>query len=470
MSYIALYREFRPLKFEDVVGQEHIIDTLKRQVQNNRVAHAYLFSGGRGSGKTSTAKILARAVNCLNPVNGEPCNECEICKGVLDGSLTDVTEIDAASNNGVDNIRDIREEVEFLPTNAKYRVYIIDEVHMLSTGAFNALLKTLEEPPAHVLFILATTEPQKLPVTILSRCQRFDFKKISIDNICKTLKKCSDKINIDIDEKAIKLIARMSDGAMRDAYSILDRCIADGESIITEEKVRSLIGIPEFEYLKVFSDLIIKSDSQNLINFMERIIAEGKNIEVFLAEAIKFLRDILILKTSGNIEGFSENDISAMNELAKSVESSRLIYIITKLALVQNDMKWSTDSEVAFETGVLRVTFESSQNIVSSTTKEVASVTKEDSKNVNATVVEVQDSIKNKVLTKLRENCKMRICALLINSDIVEAENGLIHIVFNSLDEASKQYLQQEESKKAIKEAVIDVTNDDFKVKYVFGK
>ena len=193
MSYVALYREFRPQKFEDVIGQEHVTETLRRQVQNNRVAHAYLFSGGRGSGKTSTAKILSRAVNCLNPVNGEPCNECEICKGALEGGLTDITEIDAASNNGVDNIRDIREEVEFMPTNAKYRVYIIDEVHMLSTGAFNALLKTLEEPPHHVIFILATTEPQKLPVTILSRCQRFDFKRISVDNISKTLRKCIDK-------------------------------------------------------------------------------------------------------------------------------------------------------------------------------------------------------------------------------------------------------------------------------------
>ena len=193
MSYIALYREFRPINFEEVIGQEHVTETLRRQVENGRVAHAYMFSGGRGSGKTSTAKILSRAINCLNPKNGEPCNECEVCKAALEGALTDITEIDAASNNGVDNIRDIRDEAQFLPTVAKYRVYIIDEVHMLSTGAFNALLKTLEEPPAHVIFILATTEPQKLPVTILSRCQRFDFKRISIANICKTLKKSIEK-------------------------------------------------------------------------------------------------------------------------------------------------------------------------------------------------------------------------------------------------------------------------------------
>ena len=283
MSYIALYREFRPINFEEVIGQEHVTETLRRQVENGRVAHAYLFSGGRGSGKTSTAKILSRAINCLNPKNGEPCNECEVCKAALEGALTDITEIDAASNNGVDNIRDIRDEAQFLPTVAKYRVYIIDEVHMLSTGAFNALLKTLEEPPAHVIFILATTEPQKLPVTILSRCQRFDFKRISIANICKTLKKCSEKIGITIDDNAINLIARMADGAMRDAYSILDRCIADGETSITESKVRELVGIPEFEYLKKFAELIIDKNSMQLIEFMESLISEGKNLEVFLS-------------------------------------------------------------------------------------------------------------------------------------------------------------------------------------------
>ena len=236
MAYMALYRKFRPLKFSEVVGQEHIEATLKNQVLNNRVGHAYLFSGGRGSGKTSTAKILARAINCLNPQDGEPCNECEICKAAISGNLVDITEMDAASNNGVDNIREIREEVEFIPTSAKYRVYIIDEVHMLSTGAFNALLKTLEEPPAHVIFILATTEPQKLPATILSRCQRFDFKRISAEDITKRLKYICESINIQIEDNALKIISDLADGAMRDAISILDRCVSDGEEVITEKK------------------------------------------------------------------------------------------------------------------------------------------------------------------------------------------------------------------------------------------
>ena len=223
MSYTALYRKFRPLSFKEMVGQEHITKTLKNQIISNRVGHAYLFNGGRGTGKTSAAKVLARAINCLNPKDGEPCNECEICKGAINGSLTDIVEMDAASNNSVEDIRSIREEVNFLPTLAKYRVYIIDEVHMLSTGAFNALLKTLEEPPEHVKFILATTEPQKLPATILSRCQRFDFKKISDEDIIKRLKIVCEQSEIQITEEALTVIASLSEGAMRDALSILER-------------------------------------------------------------------------------------------------------------------------------------------------------------------------------------------------------------------------------------------------------
>jgi len=458
MAYIAIYREFRPKKFEDVVGQEHITETLKRQVKNGRIAHAYLFSGGRGSGKTSTAKILSRAVNCLNPKDGEPCNECEICKAALQGALTDITEIDAASNNGVDNIRDIREEVEFMPTSAKYRVYIIDEVHMLSTGAFNALLKTLEEPPAHVIFILATTEPQKLPVTILSRCQRFDFKKIAIVNITKALKKCTDTLNIEIEENAINLIARMADGALRDAYSLLDRCIADGETKITEAKVRELIGIPELEYLNSFVRYLLNYQTKELIELMEKIMAEGKNVEVFLDEAMKYIRDILLFKTSHVIEGFSEEEQDAMRMIADSSNSEKLIDVITNLAMVQSNMKWSSDSEIAFETGVLRVAMKCQQK---QPENNIAS-------DANGTDIE---SLKNQVLTKLKENSKMRICAVLQNAEIMKADDGMIHIVFsNLLDDTNKQYLQYDETKKAIKEAVVEVTAQDYKVKYVFQK
>ena len=284
MAYTALYRKFRPTTFSEMVGQEHITRTLRNQIIADRVGHAYLFNGGRGTGKTSSAKILARAINCLNPKDGEPCNECEICKGALNGSLTDIVEMDAASNNSVEDIRSIREEVNFLPTKAKYRVYIIDEVHMLSPGAFNALLKTLEEPPEHVKFILATTEPQKLPATILSRCQRFDFKRISNEDIIKRLKIVCDESKIEITDGALNIIAVLSEGAMRDALSILERCIQDGENKIDEDKIKDLVGIPKITFVHSIVDSIIEYDIDNALKNMQDILDDGKDLNNFLWE------------------------------------------------------------------------------------------------------------------------------------------------------------------------------------------
>ena len=276
MAYMALYRKFRPLKFSDMVGQEAITKTLRNQIMSGRVGHAYLLNGTRGTGKTTTAKILARAVNCLNPQDGEPCNECEICKAALSGSLTDIVEMDAASNNSVDDIRAIRDEVNFLPTLAKYRVYIIDEVHMLSTGAFNALLKTLEEPPAHVKFILATTEPQKLPATILSRCQRFDFKKISNDDISKRLEFVCKESNIEITKEALKIISVLADGAMRDALSILERCIQEGNDKIDENLVKDLVGIPKLTFIAQIMKAIAEYKVEDILKTIEEITNQGK--------------------------------------------------------------------------------------------------------------------------------------------------------------------------------------------------
>ena len=287
MAYTALYRKFRPLTFGEIVGQEHITKTLKNQLIAGRVGHAYLFNGCRGTGKTSAAKILARAVNCLNPKDGEPCNECEICKAALSGALTDIVEMDAASNNSVEDIRLIRDEVNFLPTLAKYRVYIIDEVHMLSTGAFNALLKTLEEPPAHVKFILATTEPQKLPATILSRCQRFDFKKISLENIVKRLKVVCESSKIDADENALKIVASLSEGAMRDALSILERCLQDGDNEISEDKVKELVGIPKLSYIEEIVTSVLEKNIDDCLKTLKTVINEGKDQNNFLWEVIK---------------------------------------------------------------------------------------------------------------------------------------------------------------------------------------
>ena len=354
MEYTALYRKFRPLRFDEIVGQEHIVKTLKNELRNDRVGHAYLFNGGRGTGKTSAAKILARAVNCLNPKDGEPCNECVVCKAALDGSLTDIVEMDAASNNSVEDVRAIRDEVNFLPTVAKYRVYIIDEVHMLSTGAFNALLKTLEEPPAHVKFILATTEPQKLPATILSRCQRFDFKKISNDNIEKRLNFVCEQSNIDITAEAKKLIAILAEGAMRDALSILERCMQE-EGKITEELVKELVGIPKTESVNKITKSILEKDTEMALQTINEVIAEGKDINNFLWEIIKYVKDILIFKTNAQLEIYSEKEKNNIKQLADSTTKEKLISIIYNLSNLQNDMKWSTQKLIMFQVEIIKL-------------------------------------------------------------------------------------------------------------------
>lgn len=356
MEYTALYRRFRPLTFDGIVGQEHITRTLKNQVIANRVGHAYLFTGCRGCGKTSSAKVLARAVNCLHPKDGEPCNECEICKAALDGSLTDIVEMDAASNNGVDDIRAIRDEVNFLPTVAKYRVYIIDEVHMLSPGAFNALLKTLEEPPKHVKFILATTEPQKLPATILSRCQRFDFKKIPEDKIVENLKYVCNESNIKYTEGALNLIAELSEGAMRDALSILERCAQDGENSIEENKIKEIVGIPETKYIMNIAEKIINCDSAGALEVTQEVIKSGKDVTNLLWEMIKFFRDLMLLKTTKEISNiYSEDDVKEMKSLCEEVQTDRILRIIYSLSELENSLKWSSQKNIVFQVGVIKL-------------------------------------------------------------------------------------------------------------------
>ena len=355
-GYTALYRKFRPMTFSELVGQEHITRTLKNQIITNRVGHAYLFNGGRGTGKTSSAKILARAINCLNPKDGEPCNECEICKAALNGSLTDIVEMDAASNNSVEDIRSIREEVNFLPTKAKYRVYIIDEVHMLSTGAFNALLKTLEEPPEHVKFILATTEPQKLPATILSRCQRFDFKRISNDDIKKRLKIVCEESKINITEGALNIIAILSDGAMRDALSILERCNQDTDTI-DEDKVKDLAGIPKTIYVSSIVKNILEYNVEGTIQSIDNILNEGKDLENFVWEILKYVKDMLVYKSSKKAELYSEEEIKEMDDMLNGVSSERLVNLIYSLSEIQNNMKLTTQKSILFQAGMIKLCY-----------------------------------------------------------------------------------------------------------------
>ena len=364
MGYTALYRKFRPLTFSEIVGQEHITRTLKNQIIANRVGHAYLFNGGRGTGKTSAAKILSRAINCLNPKEGEPCNECEICKGAINGSLTDIVEMDAASNNSVEDIRSIREEVNFLPTKAKYRVYIIDEVHMLSTGAFNALLKTLEEPPEHVKFILATTEPQKLPATILSRCQRFDFKRISNDNIIKRLKIVCKESDIEITDEALNTIAVLSEGAMRDALSILERCIQDGENKIDEDKIKDLVGIPKITYINNIVESIFKYDINQALESTEVVLEEGKDITNLLFEMIKYVKDILVYKASNKLELYSQEELEKIKQISEAVSKERLINLVYQLSELENDIKWSTQKTILFQAGIIRLCNENADKTI----------------------------------------------------------------------------------------------------------
>ena len=355
MGYTALYRKFRPITFSEIVGQEHITRTLRNQIVAGRVGHAYLFNGGRGTGKTSAAKILARAINCLNPQDGEPCNECEICKGAINGSLTDIVEMDAASNNGVEDIRSIREEVNFLPTKAKYRVYIIDEVHMLSTGAFNALLKTLEEPPEHVKFILATTEPQKLQATILSRCQRFDFKRISNENIIKRLNIVCEQSGIEITKEAMNIIAVLAEGAMRDALSILERCIQDGENKIDEDKIKDLVGIPKITYVHNIIDSLFKYDVDNTLKNVDIVLNEGKDINNLLWEMIKYTKDLLVYKASQKLDLYSEEEIANIEEISKNISKQDLINMVYELSELENDIKWSTQKTIIFQAGMIKL-------------------------------------------------------------------------------------------------------------------
>ena len=355
MGYTALYRKFRPQTFSEMVGQEHITRTLRNQIIANRVGHAYLFNGGRGTGKTTSAKVLARAINCLNPNDGEPCNECEICKGAISGSLTDIVEMDAASNNSVEDIRSIREEVNFLPTKAKYRVYIIDEVHMLSQGAFNALLKTLEEPPEHVKFILATTEPQKLPATILSRCQRFDFKRISNEDIIKRLEIVCKESDLNATTQALNIIASLSEGAMRDALSILERCVQDGENNIDEDKIKELVGIPKLTYVHSIVEAIVEYNIDKAMEAITQVLDEGKDLNNLLWEIIKYIKDILMVKTNQKLTIYNETDFARLQELANKVTKERAINLINELSKLENDIKSSTQRLIIFQAGIIKL-------------------------------------------------------------------------------------------------------------------
>lgn len=356
--YQALYRKYRPLVFDDVIGQQHIVNTIKNQITNNKISHAYMFTGTRGTGKTTCAKILARAVNCQNPVNGDPCNECFACKGILNGSLLDVIEIDAASNNGVDNIRELREDVMFTPASAKYKVYIIDEVHMLSIAAFNALLKTLEEPPAHIIFVFATTEIHKVPQTILSRCQRFDFKRISADDIKARLHVVAQKENVTLEDDAAQLISSLADGAMRDGLSILDRCI-DGTSSITLSVVEKTVGLCPFEQILSSLDMIANEDVDGILNFYSDCRKNSKDPVSLFSELCSYFRDIIVLKLSKNPVQFLKYDEEKIGKLKSVAEKYTIEKIVRCVNVLQNgiyDLSKFKDKHIMAEMTLIKLT------------------------------------------------------------------------------------------------------------------
>ncbi|WP_337810879.1 DNA polymerase III subunit gamma/tau [Enterocloster sp.] len=360
MSYTALYRKWRPRVFGDVKGQDHIVTTLQNQIRSERIGHAYLFCGTRGTGKTSVAKIFAKAVNCEHPEDGSPCGECPSCQQIQAGTSLNVVEIDAASNNGVENIREIRDQVQYPPTEGKYRVYIIDEVHMLSTGAFNALLKTLEEPPSYVIFILATTEVHKIPITVLSRCQRYDFRRITVDTIADRLKELTDAEGMAVEDRALRYVAKAGDGSMRDALSLLDQCAAFhyGETL-TYENVLDVLGAVDNRVFRELFGALRNGQTKECILRLEEMVIQGRELSQFVADFIWFLRNLLILKTADEAEellDMSEDNLKQLREDAALADENVLMRYIRVFSEVLNQIRFAAQKRVLVELAFIRLT------------------------------------------------------------------------------------------------------------------
>ena len=356
--YLALYRKYRPRTFNEVIGQDHIVKTLINQIKLDKISHAYLFCGSRGTGKTSTAKIFAKAINCVNSKDGSPCLECDVCKS-LDGTNIDVLEIDAASNNGVDEIRDLREKVKYPPVVGKYKVYIIDEVHMLSTSAFNALLKTLEEPPAHTVFVLATTEVHKLPATILSRCLRFDFKLVSLEELLSLLKKVLDSEKVKYDEQAINIIARAGEGSVRDTLSIADRCVSFAGDELTYQKVLAVLGVSEREVLIKITDHILSKNVGEALVELDSVLSQGKSPLVFSNDLISYFRDLLLVYTlsdkSREIVVVKDDIFEKMKAQATKENYGAMVKAIEVLSEIEQELRYSVQPRIVLETAIIKV-------------------------------------------------------------------------------------------------------------------
>ncbi|MBO5131258.1 MAG: DNA polymerase III subunit gamma/tau [Romboutsia sp.] len=513
MAYTALYREWRPRTFNDVVGQEHITTTLKNQILNNRIAHAYLFCGTRGTGKTSTAKVFAKALNCLDLKDGEPCNECEMCRKINEGLAIDVTELDAASNNGVDKIRDIIDDVKYPPQEARYKVYIMDEVHMLSAGAVNAFLKTLEEPPNNVIFILATTDPQKLPITILSRCQRFDFKRINNGEITARLRKIVNDQNVLADERSLNLIARVSDGAMRDSLSILDQAISMGNGNVDYNTVVSMLGLVTNEHLFNLVNAIIQRSVEKSIEIIEDVIYSGKDIYLFIKDLIAHYRNLLMVKVTNNPEevlDMSEENIALIKEQGARLRAEEIMRCIRILQEAENNAKLSKQARLYCELAVIKmckIEYDTSNEVMltrlnkleeslrngsikfATASKEVAQMS--NSKSVNAmpsnkvvkgqysnegniggnpdskiTINDVKKSWKD-IIERFKARREMIISSLIMIGKPVDCSNGVITVEFDSQNEFAKNRLSEAKNRDVINDVFFEIFREKVKVNFV---
>ena len=514
MAYTALYREWRPRTFNDVVGQEHITTTLKNQILNNRIAHAYLFCGTRGTGKTSTAKVFAKALNCLNLKDGEPCNECEMCKKINEGLAIDVTELDAASNNGVDKIRDIIDDVKYPPQEAKYKVYIMDEVHMLSAGAVNAFLKTLEEPPNNVIFILATTDPQKLPITILSRCQRFDFKRINNSEITARLRKIVNEQNVLADERSLNLIARVSDGAMRDSLSILDQAISMGNGNVDYGTVVSMLGLVTNEHLFKLANAVIQRSVEKGIEIIEEVIYSGKYIYLFIKDLIAHYRNLLMVKVTNNPEevlDMSEENIALIKEQGARLRAEEIMRCIRILQEAENNAKLSKQSRLYCELAVIKmckieydtsseviltrlnkleeslrngsikvstaskeiekinnskiVNIETNKNIVKEESVDSSEVNIEVNSDSKVTINDIKKSWKD-IIERFKARREMIISSLIMIGKPVDCSNGIVTIEFDDQNEFAKNRLSEAKNRDIINDVFFEIFREKLKVNF----
>ncbi|ACA43569.1 DNA polymerase III subunit gamma/tau [Clostridium botulinum] len=512
MGYTALYREWRPRTFKEVVGQKHITVTLKNQVIEKRIAHAYLFCGTRGTGKTSTAKILSKAVNCLNPKDGEPCNECEICNKINSGTLMDVIEMDAASKRKLEDIKEVIENVKYPPQEGKNKVYIMDEVHMLTQEAVNAFLKTLEEPPSNVIFILATTDPQKLPITILSRCQRFDFRRIRNEEIFERLRAIVSEQGIYADDKSLNLIARMSDGAMRDALSILDQVISTGDGKVEYDQVLDMLGLVTNENLLRITNSIIEKDIEKSMRIIEDIVLSGKDIYNFIKDMITHLRNILMVKVSKNpneILDMSSENIDLVKEQSEKIRIEEIMRDIKILQEAEQQSKWVKQNRIYLELAVLKmckIEYDTSKEVILSRLNKIEELIKsgniklaineekkkiepkefnlkkekesmehskieknslEDYNKDSKLTVETVKKMWHDILEAFKARRLMVLYAALVTANITDCKEGIITLNYNKQYSFNKKRLEKPENNKVVQEIFSEVLKEKIRIIYI---